>query len=73
MPEQEIAFALVLVTLREEQTALADALEVLKAHEPEMATLHHLLEAARELADQAQALVLLMKESRADKASLADA
>ena len=72
MPEQEVEIAQLLATFREGRDALAEGLDLLDTQDFDMAAIHRLLEATRDLADQAQALVLLLKESGADEAALQD-
>ena len=72
MPDQEVEIALLIATFREGRDALAEGLDLLDARDFDIAATHRLLEATRDLADQAQALVLLLKESGADEAALQD-
>lgn len=73
MPDQEVAFAELIATLEEGRHALAERLDLLDAQDFDTAAIHRLLEATRDLADQAQALVLVMMGSCADEAALQDA
>ena len=73
MPDQEVEIAQLIATFREGRDALAEGLDLLDAQDFDVATTHHLLEATRDLADQAQTLVGLLMESGADEAALQDA
>ena len=73
MSEHDVEFAQLIATLREGREALAGALELLEGEGSGMTTIHCLLEAARDLADLAQALVLQMRDSGADEGALQSA
>src|SRR4028119_506704 len=73
VPDQEVEIALLIATFREGRDALTEGLDLLDAQNFDMATIHRLLEATRDLADQAQALVLVMMDSGANEAALQDA
>ena len=72
MPDLQLEFAQVIATLREGQDTVAEALDLLDEEGSGMATVHHLLEATRDLADQAQALVLVMMDGGANETALQD-
>ena len=70
MSDDEIAFAMLVATFREGQNALVEGLDLVDAQDFDRADIHHLLEVTRNLADQAQALVLMMRDCGADEAAL---
>ena len=72
MPDQEVEIARLIATFREGRDALADGLDLLDTQDFDIPAIHRLLEATRDLADQAQALVVLLMESGADEAALQD-
>ena len=73
MPDQEREIAQLIATFREGRDALTEGLDLLDAQDLDLATTHRLLEATRDLADQAQALVMVMRGSGANKAAVQDA
>ena len=73
MPDQELEIAQLIATFREGRDALTEGQDLLDGQDFDMATIHRLLEATRDLADQAQALVLVMMDNGADEADLQDA
>ena len=72
MPDQEVAFAELIATFKEGRHALAERLDLLDAQDFDTAAIHRLLEATRDLAVQAQALLILMKENGAEEPALRD-
>jgi uncharacterized membrane protein len=70
MPDQELEIAQLIATFREGRDALTEGLDLLDEQDFDMATIHRLLEANRDLADQAQALVPLMRNCGADEAAV---
>ena len=73
MPDQEVEIAQLIATFREGRDALAEGLDLLDAQSFDLATIHRLLEATRDLADQAQALVLVLRDNGTGEATLQDA
>ena len=70
MPDQGVEFARLIATFRDGRDAVTEELDLLDARDFDIPALHRLLEATRDLADQAQALVVLLMESGADEATL---
>ena len=73
MPDEEIAFAQLIGTLRDGQDALAEAMDLLNADGSGRTDVDQFLETTSDLADLAQTLVLVMSDSGADEAALQDA
>ena len=73
MPDQEAEIAQLLATFREGRDAVAEGLDLLDVREFDVPAIHRLLEATRDLADQAQALVQFLMDSGEDEEALQDA
>ena len=73
MPDQELEIVQLIATFREGRDALTEGLDLMDAQSFDLATVHRLLEATRDLADQAQALVAVMMDNGTDEAALQDA
>lgn len=70
MPETDPLFQEMTDTLQQARGAMHSEMELLQAQDSDRETLLRLLDAARSFADQADALVLLMTDSRAEDASI---
>ncbi len=73
MPDQELEIAQLIATFREGRDTLTEGLDLLDGQEFGIPAIHRLLEATRDLADQAQSLVQLLREGGMDEAALQDA
>ena len=72
MPDQGVEIAQLIATFREGRDALTEGLDLLDAQDFDTAAIHRLLEVTRDLADQAQALMVLMKENDAKELAVRD-
>ena len=73
MPDEEGEIVRLLAVFREGRDVVAEGLDRLDVREFDIPAIHRLFEATRDLADQAQALVLLLMDSGTGEAALQDA